>query len=286
VPSPAGLELRVDGVLTSLGANGLDWGAGGRVSLIGQGTLEIDFPEGTTLLVTPHWWSAHNQWYLTVAVFHTAATLGLMGDIAPRSWLESGFADRWRVTPSTSLFDYASGASTATFTFPAFPSANVPPLKPENIALAQNACGRLKESVASKNCEFDVATTGDDIFAQTALQDRELRLGATQITVNTNKLSSKFGEIVTLTAFVVKHKAGQGLPKGTAQFFVDGKEVSGPIRLNERGQARWSGALLESGKHLVQARFYPDSGSALIASSSAGLTLTVDGSADDPRGGL
>lgn len=286
VPNPNGLELRVDGVLTNLNANGQDWGSDGRVLLIGQETLEIDFPEGTTLMVTPHWWADQNQWFLTVNVFHTSATQGLMGNIEPRSWLKASFADTWRVTPTTSLFDYAPNASTETFTFRPFPKSKIPPIKPKNLAMAKRVCERLKDKISKKNCVFDIAVTGDPIFVEGAMTDRKLRLGATQTVLNVNKDSSKFGEVVTLTAFVAKQKSGQGLPKGAIQFFIDGKEVSGPMKLNELGQASWSGTLMESGKHRVQAKFSPDRDSVLVPSSSAEFLHTVEGSSDDPRGGL
>jgi len=285
VPSPSGLELRVDGVLTSLGGNALDWGPDGRVQLIGQGTLEIDFPEGTTLMVTPHWWASQSQWFLTVNVFHTPATYGLMGDIEPRSWLKADFADTWRVTPSTSLFDYAPDASTKTFTFQPFPESKIPPIKPENLAMAQRVCKRLDDTIANQNCILDVATTGDAIFVEAATTARDIQLGATQTLLNTNKSSSRFGEIATFTAFVARHKAGEQVRSGSVQFFIDDKDVSGPIKLNEQGQASWSGAITEPGKHGVRAQFSPDGGT-LMTSSSTEVLHTVENTSDDAQGGL
>ena len=193
VPSPSGLELRIDGVLSSLGPSGIDWGSDGRVLLVEQGTLQIDFPEGTTLMVTPHWWPAQSQWYLTVNVFHSTAKQGLMGDIAPESWREAGFGDKWRVTPKTSLFDYAPGASTENFSFPRFPESKIPPVKRENQALAKRACAKLNDEVSKRSCLFDVAVTGDTIFLEGALADRELQLGATRTILAADKPSSKFG---------------------------------------------------------------------------------------------
>ena len=285
VPSPSGLELRVDGVLTSLGGSGLDWGSGARVQLVGQTTLQLDFPEGTTLMVTPHWWAAQSQWYLTVSVFHSTATLGLMGDIASGSWLDPGFGDAWRVTPRTSLFDYATGASTKDFTFPHFPESKIPPIKPENRTLASRVCAKLSDDAARRSCLFDVATTGDATFMQGALVDRALQLGATQTVLAADKPSSNFGEVATFSAFVVKQKAGQARPTGSIQFFVDDQDVSGPIVLGQEGQARWSGALTTSGQHRVQARFSPDT-SGVLPSSSAQLLYTVEKGGDGGQGGL
>ncbi len=58
VPDPSGLQLRVDGVLTILGPGGMDLGDHGRITkTIAPGGLQIDFPDGSNLFVTPNWWS-------------------------------------------------------------------------------------------------------------------------------------------------------------------------------------------------------------------------------------
>jgi hypothetical protein len=133
-PDSSGLQLRVDGVLKPLGAQGLNLGPGARVvkSSAGNG-IEIDFPDGTSLTATPNFWGPpHNKWYLSVSVFRTPASEGIMGSLASGSWLPAlpdgtslgpmpatlpqrysdlygKFADAWRVTNTTSLFDYAPG---------------------------------------------------------------------------------------------------------------------------------------------------------------------------------
>ena len=132
VPDPAGLQLRVDGALTTLSAAGVSLGAGGRVIPAGSGGIEIDFPDGTALLVTPNWWSTESKWFLNVDAYHTPALEGIMGARSRGSWLpglpdgtslgpqpaslhqryldlNQKFADAWRVTDKTSLFDYARG---------------------------------------------------------------------------------------------------------------------------------------------------------------------------------
>jgi hypothetical protein len=208
-----------------------------------------------------------------------------MGDITPESWREAGFGDAWRVTPKTSLFDYAPGASTRDFSFRHFPEAKIPPVKPENRALAARACAKVNDEVARRSCLFDVSMTGDSTFLEGALADRELQLGATQTTLAADKASSKFGEVATFSAFVVKQKAGLARPTGAIQFFVDDEDVSGPIMLGPEGQARWTGALTTGGQHRVQARFSPDVSGALPSSSSA-LLHTVEGGPDGRQGGL
>jgi len=208
-----------------------------------------------------------------------------MGDIAPRSWLEAGFGDAWRVTTKTSLFDYAPGASTKDFSFPHFPEEKIPPVKPENRALAVRVCAKVRDEVARRSCLLDVSQTGDPVFVDGALVDRQLQLGATQTSLAADKDSTKFGEVATFSAFVVKQKAGQPRPTGVIQFLVDDKDVSGPIVLGPEGQARWSGALTTGGQHRVQAWFSPDMSGVLLSSSSQ-LVHTVEGGAGGGQGGL
>ena len=168
VPDPSGLQFRVDGVLTTIGENGLDLGSGGRVVKSIWDGIEIYFPDGTALFVTSNWWANQGQWYLNVRVFHTPATEGIMGVIEPNSWLQEQFANTWRVTDKTSLFDYAPNKSTKTFTLPIFPKEKIPPMKPQNVVLAQNVCGEIVDENMKKDCVFDVSVTGDPIFAKSS----------------------------------------------------------------------------------------------------------------------
>ena len=86
-PDPSGMQLRIDGNLTTLPANGIDLGANGRVVSWAGGGIEVDFPDETTLIVTPNWWPTESKWYLNVDVYHSAALEGVMGARARGSWL-------------------------------------------------------------------------------------------------------------------------------------------------------------------------------------------------------
>src|SRR5205823_3613639 len=67
VPDPSGLQLRVDGVLKTLGPTVLDLGDGGRLAnTSAPGGLELDFPDNSILFVTPGWWADQSKWYLNV----------------------------------------------------------------------------------------------------------------------------------------------------------------------------------------------------------------------------
>ena len=87
-PDPSGMQLRVDGTLTTPGPQGLGLGPGGRVvkSAVGGG-IEISFPDGTLLVVTPNFWTSQGTWYLNVNAYHAPAQNGTMGALAPGSWL-------------------------------------------------------------------------------------------------------------------------------------------------------------------------------------------------------
>jgi lysyl endopeptidase len=196
-PDPSGLELRVDGVLKTLGPAGLNLGGGGRiVKTSAPGGLEIDFPDETALFVTPGWWSTVGVWFLNVDINHTPALEGIMGAIPANSWLPAlpngssmgpmpgplhdryvelyqKFADAWRVTDKTSLFDYAPGTSTDTFTIKEWPLEKPPcvlpkmrPVQPASQLVAERACRIITDENLHRNCVFDVTVTGNIGFAK------------------------------------------------------------------------------------------------------------------------
>ncbi|MGE0642588.1 MAG: Ig-like domain-containing protein [Nitrospira sp.] len=276
-PDPSGLQLRVDGVLTTVGGAGLDFGGGGRImkSVTGD-RLEVDFPDGTALFVASHWWGSQQQWYLDVHVFHTPATEGIMGDVEPGSWEKSEFAETWRVTKATSLFDYSDGQSTKTFIFPPFPKDKIPPVSPEDLALAERVCGGITNKNLLKDCLFDVAVTGDPIFAKSALVLQMMQHGATATYVTVSRPTSRVREEVLFTATVVRQEPGGPIPTGGVMFIVDGHEVGKPIVLDSHGRARWETDRLVIGHHRISARYIPDKGSEFLHSLSLDERHRVD----------
>jgi hypothetical protein len=308
IPDPSGLQLRVDGVLTTLGANGLNLGSGGRVTASAGGGIRIDFPDGTVLIVTPGWWASQSKWYLSVSVLHTPALEGIMGAIAPGSWLPAlpdgtslgpmpaslhqryldlnqKFADAWRVTAQTSLFDYARGTSTKTFTFPGWPLENPPcvipkqpPVKPLDPQAARRACRPILDKNRNADCVFDVTVTGEPGFAKTYQLVQQIQAGSTTITVSDNEDPTQAGAPVTSTATVARTAAGgQGTLAGTVQFVLDGSKVGAPVKLDPNGRATWKTSSLKAGNHQVSARYIPASGSVFLASSSLDEPHTVTG---------
>ena len=171
------------------------------------GGIQIDFPDGTVLTVIPGFWTAQGKWYLFVGVHRTPAQEGLMGSLVPGSWLPAlpdgssmgpmpatlhqryldlyqKFGDAWRVSNKTSLFDYAAGTSTATFTAASWPNEDLPcavpeapVVKPLDRNVAERVCRAITDEKMKSNCIFDVAVTGEPGFAKTYEVTQRIRRG-------------------------------------------------------------------------------------------------------------
>lgn len=169
----------------------------GRIDTISGNGIQITDARGAQVVVKPDYWGAQQLWYLNVNVANTTSSMGTMGAIAAHSWLPAlpdgsslgpkptseqqryndlygKFADAWRVTDATSLFDYAPGTNTATFKRADWPRNNpqacdIPgqvPVQPVAAAVAQQACSGVSDPVKKRDCVFDVSVTGDTGFAQ------------------------------------------------------------------------------------------------------------------------
>jgi hypothetical protein len=207
-PDPKGMQLRVNGKLVTLTARGIDLRAGGSndpkaplegrvVRAPGNGYQFVD-AFGTQLVATPAFWDSQQTWYLNLNVYQTVASEGIWGRLADKSWLPAlpdgtslgpkpgplaqrydilygKFADAWRVTDTTSLFDYAPGTGTKTFTRPEWPgfepkSCTIDgqrPARPANPGVAERACRVIENKEQKADCIFDVAVTGETGFART-----------------------------------------------------------------------------------------------------------------------
>jgi len=309
VPDPSRLQLRIDGKLTTLGPSGIDLGGGGHVAqLASAGILEVDFPDGKTLFVTPQFWTTYGKWYLNVDVANAglissdgggARLRGIAGPIAEGSWLPalpsgasmgtmpSGlpqrytdlyhkFAEAWRVTKKDSLFDYAPGTSTDTFTDKSWPSEKAPcvvpdtkPVEPIALEVAQAACRRVADPDRRADCIFDVHITGNTGFATTYLYTQRILRDATTTNLTDDPQPSQLGELVTFTAFVAANGPESiGRPSGAVQFTVDGRNVGAPVPLDAKGRATWETTALKVGKHEIAASYDPGDGSTFLPSST------------------
>jgi hypothetical protein len=209
-PERQRLEFYVDGKPALMPVNGIDLGGSSVTAFAASGEMgiRVDFADGTVVLITPTPWFA-NIWYLDVNVSNTSADQGVMGFIPKGSWLPrlrngvdvgprpalphdryvmlyKTFADSWRVTDKTSLFVYAPGTSTATFTDTDWPAEKLPcnmkpgfgipgvkVLKGMPVARAEAICRVVTDKALYQNCVFDVATTGDETFAKATSSRRK-----------------------------------------------------------------------------------------------------------------
>lgn len=303
--NPAGMELRIDGNLVDINTvQSVSFGGGARVAKT-SGGIVIDFEDGTTLLVVPGWWSSQSVWYLNLNVLNTPATEGIMGFIPSGSWLPTlpdgssmgprpasaatrwadlyqKFADAWRVTKSTSLFDYAPGMSTDDFTNKAWPvenatSCTIPnraPVEPIDKAAAEQMCAQIVNRDDRANCAFDVALTGEPNFAKTYQVSQTLVQQATQTEVFPEKQSSLSGEPVDFVAVVKNKRTGEriaaasGQSTGAVQFTLNGSKLGKPVQLDAFGRATLTTNRLKPGKHRIGAMYVPAAAEAGLPSAS------------------
>ncbi len=299
IPDPSGLQLRVDGILTTLPISGLTLSGGGRISkTAAPGGIEVELPNGTHLIVTPGWWASQSKWYLNLNISQTSALEGIMGDVqdgwlprlpdgtslGPRpaaladryTDLYTTFGDDWRVTTVSSLFDYAPGTSTRTFTYPGWPPLTAPCVVPEqkpievlyDQAKAEDACRPVRDRNRKDNCVFDVMVTNDPEVSKTYQATEVVLAGATVTTVSADRDPSTIDDAVTFSAVVelaVPDPKG-GIPAGTIQLAIDDITV-GEAQLNGKGQASFTVKALEFGEHRVSAVYTPAEKSTFLPSS-------------------
>jgi len=208
-PERNGLQLRIDGKPTEIPNRELILPSGDRIlRTSAAGGLQLESAGGTVVVLTPGFWDYYQVWYINLDVRQSRATDGVMGTISPGNWLPAladgtlmgprpagmhqryvdlhgKFADSWRVRDTSSLFDYAPGASTKSFTLLNWPPeesgscipprgiegapAAKPPAKALPLEVARQQCAALVATDRRANCEKDVMATGEAGFAKTYL---------------------------------------------------------------------------------------------------------------------
>jgi hypothetical protein len=199
-------DLRIDGKLTTLGAGGVDLGDGAKVkNSAAGGGIEMDFLDGKIVTAIPS--GGYDSMQFLNVQFENSGFLsdgdgpaerGIAGAVPKGSWLPvlpSGksvgsmpatlheryvtlyntFGNAWRVTSKNTLFDYAPGSSTASFTNTKWPVENATTctipnqtvVKPVNAEVAEEACKSVSNAKLHASCLFDVQATGDTGFADT-----------------------------------------------------------------------------------------------------------------------
>jgi hypothetical protein len=215
-PDPSGLQLRVNHTLVTLPKGGIDLRAGGsssstaalegRIVQLDGGAYEFDTVDGAQLVATPAYWNDQQTWYMNLALYQASANAGIWGGIPSGSWLPAlpdgtsvgpiprglsqryqtlytTFGNAWRVTPATSLFDYAQGTDTSSFTVADWPRFNPtsctipgqPTAMPADPQVAAQACSAITDPVQKANCTFDVTVTGFTGFAETYSKSQAFR---------------------------------------------------------------------------------------------------------------
>lgn len=199
-------QLRIDGKVVTPGAQGVILGNGGLVKNASAGSgIEVDFPDGKIMTAIGSG-SYDAMKFLNVqfdqlgisADSGGTAQLGIAGDVPKGSWLPAlpngasvgpmpptlpqryqelytTFGNAWRVTKQSTLFDYAPGTSTATFTNTKWPVENaktctIPNQKaiaPVSATVAEATCKAVLDPKLHSSCLFDVQATGDTRFAET-----------------------------------------------------------------------------------------------------------------------
>jgi len=184
-----GLQLRIDGKVATQGAN---FGDGGSAEITSEG-VEIHFPDGKILNVSGSLplLGLELSGAGVVSKSAGASESGLGGFVPDKNWLprlpngkalgpmpaslharyvtlNKTFGDAWRVTSRNSLFDYAPGTSTATFTNEAWPVENAKTCTVPNVKktphisaeAAEEACRSITNATLHSSCVFDVQMTG------------------------------------------------------------------------------------------------------------------------------
>jgi hypothetical protein len=200
--------------------------------------------------------------------------------------LNQTFANAWRISHAGSLFDYAPGTSTATFTNKDWPPEasepcivpNSPPVTPMDWDRAVEACRGILDADNRNNCAFDVAATGEFSFVDAWLLSQKIDLEATR----TDVYYTRDRERITFTAVVRMQKTGarisvqKGQSPGMLQFTLDGKRME-PVSLDSNGEATWT-THLGDGKHVVAAAFTPEKELPLLPSASLDKKFVLENS--------
>jgi FtsP/CotA-like multicopper oxidase with cupredoxin domain len=316
------LQFFLDGKPAELSTAGIDL-EGHRVSAFnanGETGLRVDYAHGAVLTVAPRLW---HIWILDIRVSHTQADEGIMGSIPEQTWLPtlpSGatvgpmpeslheryitlykiFADAWRVTNKTSLFMYARGTSTETFTDRDWPAEQPPSvLKPEfqipgftppvgiPVPEAEEICKDVTIDYLHAHCVFDVATTGDKGFAKAYLLQQELGLHGSAVQISGDKEVTRSGEPLVVMATVLPLTSGRPTPTGTVTFLIDNVAAGTPVTLDNRGRAQLTTNKLSVGTHTIRAAYNSGDANGYQPSTSPNVIHQVEASTGphEPKSG-
>ncbi len=182
--------------------------------------VTIDWPSGTHLFIERHAYNLNYGLTPDAAIAPTLRGLGGSEDGDPSNDLTGRdgvvldpsdpdffnklyhqFGDSWRITQAESLFDYAPGQDTSTFTLPDFPiaPATIDMLDPDTRAQAEALCKAVGVTTEPglTNCILDVGVTGDSSYAAGAAAFAASNGPAANAVQNGVLQGFVFGQIVT-----------------------------------------------------------------------------------------
>ena len=178
--------LYVDGFPVELHTRRLDLPNGGSINQLDSGDAgwELRYPGGERMIVHQ---DASIDIHFDIPPHRRGQIHGLLGTYDAKRdndfTLRTGevmqqpveffdfyeqFVDSWRVTPEESMFDYAAGQDTSTFTISGFPAQpQIVPEGPDAVAAEQTCIeAGVTDPVLLESCTLDVYCAGEE-FAQT-----------------------------------------------------------------------------------------------------------------------
>jgi hypothetical protein len=191
---PAGLTIHIGGSAADVPVGVRKLPRGGEVEPFGSGEVEVRWPDGSALEVAAVG-AASLRVTLHLADARRGKVEGIFGNFDGRregdrvirggaaieetpsfETLYRRFGDSWRVRQDESLFDYAPGQSTETFTDRTFPDKPVAAKDLPNRATAEAICRRagVSDPTALEDCILDVGLTGEVAFARDAVRTQQL----------------------------------------------------------------------------------------------------------------
>jgi len=196
-PDPSGMQLRIDGELVNVRAARKTLRDGTTIFRdANTGELRVEFRDMSSVRIVPHWWQEKGLWYLDFDLTPPTDVIGIVGAVPRKSWLPAladgssigprptslpdrynalyvKFADSWRVSDSTTLFDYAPGTSTKTYSMKTWPpedgKCDLPftvPLQGVSAEVAESACKGVFIPRLKNSCVLDVMVTGNTNFGK------------------------------------------------------------------------------------------------------------------------
>lgn len=309
----------LDGKPVQLTANGIDLGDGSRVigfDANGRTGVRIDYGDGAVVRFTPHFWNKFMLHYINVSIARARATEGVMGFIPDKSWLprlrdgtdlgarpsDLGdrwkqlyhvFAPSWRIDQASSLFIYESGLGAIDFSDPQWPREEPPcEVKPDlalpnseilegmDVKKAKRICAPVTLGDLNEACVFDVATTGDPVFANAYLLEQELRLQSTHIHIDVSEGAMGPTDYVA-TIRVIPEMPDRPKPAGIVVLYINDVKRRHARKLNARGVTTFKLKGFDRGEYKIRAEYIGDERVGSHGSVSA--TVTIRSGVDHDR---